>query len=157
MWYSRRSLASIACGTQGVNRSLENFKKSVTMADFCKGQRVRIVAGTYKNNGAGTYIEACGKVSCRVKVDGDNVQERTLRLGSIEAFKPIFSSFRKSPMGENSSSSYYKEPKTTSQSRHDTSKKTREDLLRELRSLKLDTKTRIELLEKEIMAMTLND
>jgi hypothetical protein len=123
------------------------------MADFCKGQRVRIVAGTYKDNGAGTYIEACGKISCRVKVDGDKVQERTLRLSSIEAFKPSFS---KPPVNGNGSSSYYKGSgrwsprKTTS----DTIK-TREDLLRELRSLKLDMKTRIELLEKEIMAMTL--
>lgn len=64
------------------------------MAELTEGQRVRIVRGSYKKNGAGTYIEACGKVSCRVKVDGDNQQERTLRLSSIELFSPSFNAFR---------------------------------------------------------------
>lgn len=90
------------------------------MADFYKGQRVRILTGTYRQNGGGIYIEACGKVSCRVKVNGDNQQERTLRLSSIEPFSPIFSSFRKSAvndLGEDNDNIYKEQWKKKTDSR----------------------------------------
>jgi hypothetical protein len=61
------------------------------MGELAKGQKVRIVGGFYKKYGTGTYIEACGRISCRVKVDGDKQAERTLRLSSIQPFPPPLS------------------------------------------------------------------
>jgi hypothetical protein len=53
------------------------------MASLSEGQRVRIVAGSYKKHGFGTYMGPYGKVMCCVKVDGDTVQQRHLWLTSI--------------------------------------------------------------------------
>jgi hypothetical protein len=64
------------------------------MACFRRGQRVRIVKGSYKKNVTGTCIEACGKVSCRVKVDHDIASKRTIRLSSIEPFFPNGETFQ---------------------------------------------------------------
>jgi hypothetical protein len=63
------------------------------MADLHEGQLVRIVGGSYRHYGTGIFIERCGKVSCRVKVTGDNQSERTLRLTSIEAVLPPKATF----------------------------------------------------------------
>jgi hypothetical protein len=54
-----------------------------TMAGFTKGQRVRIVAGTYQKFGFGTFIGTYGKVMCSVMVDGDTRQQRNIWLSSI--------------------------------------------------------------------------
>ncbi len=49
---------------------------------FKRHERVRIVKGSYEGKN-GIFLGAAGKVSARVKVDGDTVQERTIRLTSI--------------------------------------------------------------------------
>ena len=54
------------------------------MSLYKKGQRIRIIKGTYAGKGYGTYLREAGQVSCCVKVDNDSVQERTIRLTSIE-------------------------------------------------------------------------
>jgi hypothetical protein len=119
-------------------------KKIVTMAKLRKGQPLRIVEGVYIRYHTGTFIEKCGKVSCRVKIDGDNVQERTLRLTSIEAY------FSNCDNCKSTSTS-----KDTTRPDEATSKDeaTRESLLREIRSLKLTMKA----LEKQIMSININE
>jgi SMC interacting uncharacterized protein involved in chromosome segregation len=120
------------------------------MAELNKGQRVRIVGGVYSKYRTGTYIEKCGKVSCRVKVDGDKVQERTLRLTSIEPFLPSFS---------NGADSEYSGAKSTrsGQDKATRDEGTRDALIREIRSLKLTMQEKIESLEKQIKSINLND
>ena len=49
---------------------------------FKRNERISIVKGTYEGKN-GVFLGAAGKVSARVKVDGDTVQERTIRLTSI--------------------------------------------------------------------------
>ena len=58
-----------------------------TMADdsFVHGDRVKIVAGTYKTHGEGVFCRAAGNASAAVAVKGDSAQERTIRLSSIRA------------------------------------------------------------------------
>jgi hypothetical protein len=124
------------------------------MADFYKGQRVRIVGGIYHKYCTATYIEKCGKVSCRVKVDGDTVQERTLRLISIEPFSPSFCNVADS--GADSGTSGANETKSA-QDKANRDEATRDALLRELRSLKSTMQEKIASLEKQINAINLND
>jgi hypothetical protein len=139
------------------------------MGTFYKGQRVRIVAGSYKTFGTGTYIEECGKVSCRVKIDHDIASERTIREASIRAFPPAKSSFRKSSVNGDSSEDAYEgsgqwSPTRTKlyrqkaeQAERATKKKKKEAILRELKSLKATMLERIKAVEKEIMDLKLDD
>lgn len=48
------------------------------------GMRVHIVGGLHKSFEVGTHLGPNGKKSARICVDGDKVQERCLRLSSIE-------------------------------------------------------------------------
>ena len=50
--------------------------------EYKKGQRVRIVNGTYKDKGYGTFLCLAGDGDCCVKVDGEN---QTIALTAIEA------------------------------------------------------------------------
>ena len=49
-----------------------------------RGDVVKITAGKYKANGEGIYLRKAGLMSAAVKVKGDDAQERTLRLSSLE-------------------------------------------------------------------------
>jgi hypothetical protein len=120
------------------------------MADFYKGQRVRIVAGSYKINGAGIYIEACGKASCRVKVNGDTQQERTIRLSSIQPFSPGKNGLQSS--GESQSASA-----ATSAYEDGDRKDRRAAMLMEIRSLKTSMMQRIDALEEQIMNLNISE
>jgi hypothetical protein len=129
------------------------------MGFFFKGQRVRIVAGSYKKNGTGTFIDECGKCSCRVKVDHDIASERTIRLASIKEFPPSKSSFRKGSVSGNSpyeGSGQWSPSRTklyqqkAEQAERSAKKKKKEAILRELRSLKATMLERIKAVEKEI-------
>jgi chemotaxis protein histidine kinase CheA len=52
---------------------------------YQKGDRVKIVKGVYRVFGKGTVVGPAGKQSARVRVDGDILSERTLRLNSLQA------------------------------------------------------------------------
>jgi hypothetical protein len=137
------------------------------MGPFYKGQRVHIVAGSYKKNGAGTYIEECGKVSCRVKVDHDIASERTIREASIRAISPAKSSFWRHPTEGDGTTPYegsgqwsptrtklYRQK--AEQAERSAKKKKKEEILRELKSLKATMLERIKAVEKEIMDLNID-
>ena len=128
------------------------------MGRFHNGQRVRIVKGTYKSKGAGTYIAECGRFSCRVNIDNDAPHERTIRESSIRAFSPSPSSFRKGSVSGDSNDSNVKDsgrwsPKKTKAYEG----KMKKTLLRELHYLKVDVNERIERLEKEIKDLKIDE
>ena len=51
---------------------------------YSKGDRVRIVGGTYKKHTYATYLQTCGTKMCSVRIgDGKNSFIRDLRLTSI--------------------------------------------------------------------------
>jgi hypothetical protein len=121
------------------------------MGPFYKGQRVRIVHGSYKSNGSGTYIDECGKVSCRVNVDHDIPSERTIRLASIKPFAPSPASFRKGSASATDSGETYKGRGQWRQ--HNERLKKKRTMLKVLHTLKFEVKEMtetIERLEKEI-------
>ena len=128
------------------------------MVIYMKGQRVRIVHGNYKKNGAGTFIEETGTVSCRVNIDLDAPHERNIRLSSIAPFPPSSpSSFRKSTAGGKSPYKGRGSWSPSKTSNYDQRKESREELLEELRCLKTDMNQRINRLEKKIKAIPLDD
>jgi hypothetical protein len=51
--------------------------------DYHKGDRVRIISGSYKKHLYGTFIRYSGTVKACVKVDNDTQQERNLNRSSI--------------------------------------------------------------------------
>jgi hypothetical protein len=122
------------------------------MGPFYKGQRVRIVHGSYKSNGGGTYIDECGKVSCRVNIDNDAAKERTIRLASILPFAPSPSSSQKGNVGgTDGGDPYYKGSGQWRQ--HNERLKQKTKMLKELHTLKSavkDMNETIERLEKEL-------
>jgi hypothetical protein len=50
---------------------------------FTPGERIRIVAGSYKKYKFGTYLRPAGLTKACVRVDGDDRQERQLWLTSL--------------------------------------------------------------------------
>ena len=59
------------------------------MAALKAGDRVKIIGGTYKKHGAGTYKGPCinGTKMARVAIDNDTRMERNLMLTSIAPLK----------------------------------------------------------------------
>ena len=66
---------------------------------YTVGQHILIVKGNYKSFQHGIYIGPAGRISARIKVDGDTCSERTLRLDSIRPKPPD-----KGQMGSNNPS-----------------------------------------------------
>ena len=54
--------------------------------ELTKGDRVAITGGKHKGRKA-NCLRAAGKVSCCVAVDGDTIQERTIRLWNVKSIK----------------------------------------------------------------------
>lgn len=55
-----------------------------TMVMYSKGERVKIIAGTYKTNGMGTFQKIYGIKMATVSVDGDSRPKRNIWLSSIQ-------------------------------------------------------------------------
>lgn len=49
-----------------------------------KGDRVRIIGGSYKKHGTGTFVKLRGITQAKVEVDGDTRSTRNLWLTSIQ-------------------------------------------------------------------------
>ena len=55
------------------------------MVDYTEGQRLRIIAGKYKENVFCTFISYCGITKVNVRVDGDKQQQRSIYRSSVRA------------------------------------------------------------------------
>lgn len=69
--------------TSNRTRKGSAMKQQQQQHEHCRGQRTLMIAGECKSKGTGTFPRTAGRVSACVKVDGDSVHERTLRLTSV--------------------------------------------------------------------------
>ena len=130
-----------------LNTVADYFRPATKMASFHPGDRLCIIRGRYKGKYA-TYLSKYGILMCSVKIDGDNVAHRNLRLTSIA---PALENNTNDKEDVHGASSWTVDEDT--QTEEEASIK-RRIILCELRSQVATMKAQVEALEKKLTELS---